>query len=237
MLNIMPVAFITGAGRGIGQALACALAEDGYGLALASRSIEQLRETEQAIKRLRPDCEIVLFSLDVGDPSAVEKAVKETMARFGQIDLLFNNAGQYLQGSWEVGQREFEQLMRVNLHGAFNCSKAVIPHMKQRAVGYIMNVSSICGLHGFAGVGVYSASKFALRGLSESLFRELLPDGIRVTTLCPSWVNTEMSKHGPMSDERKIQPDDVVKTVRFLLSLSPGACINEIVIQCSSDPV
>ncbi len=232
-----PVAFITGAGRGIGRAVAHGLAKDGYNLTLVARSDEQLGETEQLILRDFPDCRVMRCALDVADESAVERTVAQTISGFGRIDVLFNNAGQYLPGTWDVSSAEFENLWRVNLLGAANCIRSIVPHMGTRRAGYIINVSSICGLHGFAGVGVYSATKFGLRGLSESLFRELLPDGIRVTTLSPSWVNTEMSRHGPMEDNQKIQPQDVVNTVRYLLSLSSGACVSELVIQCSADPV
>lgn len=104
--------------------------------------------------------------------------------------------------------------------------------MKQQQSGYIFNVASRSGKVGFAGSGGYSASKFGLVGLNESLYRELTPQGIKVTALCPAWVNTKMAREAgtPLEAGEMIQPDDLFETIRWLLNLSSGACVKEVVI-------
>jgi short-subunit dehydrogenase len=103
--------------------------------------------------------------------------------------------------------------------------------------GTILNVASRAGIIGFPNFGAYGASKFGMVGLSESLYRELAPRGIKVTALCPSWIDTDMARESgtPLSSEEMIQTEDLMKTVRWLLSLSPAACVREVMIECRAD--
>ena len=106
--------------------------------------------------------------------------------------------------------------------------------MRAQRTGYIVNIASRAGKIGFAGEGVYCAEKFGLVGLSESVYRELAGDGIKVTTLCPGWVNTDMAQAAgtPLSAPDMIQPADILQTIRWLLSLTPATCVREVVIEC-----
>lgn len=106
-------------------------------------------------------------------------------------------------GLLDLPSEDMERLLSTNLTGAMNVLQAVVPLMKSRRSGHIFNVSSLCGKHGFAGIGAYCATKFALNGLNKSLFHELVPQGIKVTSICPSWVNTEMAAHAPMSPNER----------------------------------
>ena len=113
--------------------------------------------------------------------------------------------------------------------------KASLAYLKRSAAAQVINISSLCGKIGFAGVGAYCSTKFALNGLSESLYRELVPLGIKVTAICPSYVATRLSANAAMPQSKMIKVDDIAATVRYLLSLSPNAAIKEVVVECASD--
>lgn len=236
------VAIVTGASRGIGACVAAGLAKDGYAVALTARSLDALDQVASLIKSEcsasaegaggQPD--VATFALDVQDHEAVEGMVSSVVSSYKRIDLLFNNAGLGLEGTVDLPHEEFDRVVSVNLKGAFNFLKAVVPVMKEQGEGTIINVSSRAGKIGFANSGAYSASKFGLVGLSESLYRELCPLGIKVTTLCPSWVDTEMTKDAPVSSEEMLVPDDLLKTVRWLLSLSSAAVVKDLIIECKT---
>jgi NAD(P)-dependent dehydrogenase (short-subunit alcohol dehydrogenase family) len=232
-----PVAVVTGAGRGIGRAIAITLAQEGYKTVLIARSQGQLDTVAQEIIRLvRPDPELEpsVYSLDVGDYEAAYRAGVSIVRREGRIDILVNCAGQWAAGILEVSGEQFQRLLAVNVTGALALVQAIVPMMKDQGRGHVFNVASRAGKVGFPEEGAYSASKFALVGLSESLYKELSPLGIKVTTLCPSWVDTDMAQEAgtPLTSEEMIQPEDLAKTVRWLLSLSPAACVKEVVIEC-----
>ena len=209
-------------------------------VALAARSKESLQEVADRIKvnacssASDTTPEILTFAVDVRDHIAVENMVASLISSHQRIDLLFNNAGAGQQGSIDLSHAEFDELLAVNLKGAFNFLKAVVPIMKKQGSGAIINVASRAGKIGFFNSGAYSASKFGLVGLSESLYRELCPLGIKVTTLCPSWVDTEMTKDAPVPHEEMLVPDDLLKTVRWLLSLSPAAVVKDLIIECNA---
>ncbi len=228
------VAFITGAGSGIGRAVALALAGDGFYLALVSRTRTHLEATVEAITDAGIESPVQPVVADVTNADAVANAVRSALAAWGHIDLLFNNAGVLERGTLEFSPDDFRKLVDTNLTGAFNVLRAVAPAMKQRGAGHIVNLASRSGKIGFPGIGGYAASKFGLVGLSESLYRELAAHGVKVTTLCPSWVNTPMARRqaDKWGAEELIQPDDIIRTLRWLLSLSPAACVREVVIEC-----
>lgn len=231
------VAIVTGAGRGIGKCLAHGLAVDGYGVALLARSIPELAETRKEISDSVPNSRLLTLQTDVSDPQSVASAMDEIIGSWKRVDVLVNNAGTHALGTLELTNDDFERLMEVNLFGALNCVRSVLPTMKAQGSGAVINISSVCGIHGFAGVGGYTASKFALMGLSESLYRELLPLGIKVTAICPSWVDTAMAWRSPVPRDKMIRPDDILRTVRYVLSLSGNAAVAQITVQCVPTPL
>lgn len=229
----MKVAIITGASRGIGASVAEALAADGFAIALTARSQVGLKQlADQIIAKGVHTNSVLIYPLDVQDHEAVQAMVSDVYSKFGRIDLLFNNAGIDLLGTIDVSIEDFDKTIAINLRGAFSFLKATVPIMKAQGNGTIINVASRAGKIGFADFGVYGASKFGLVGLNESLYRQLSPLGIKVTALCPSWVDTDMAKLSGLRKEEMISRDDIVSTVRWLLSLSPGAVVKDLTIEC-----
>lgn len=234
-MSARPVALVTGASRGIGRAIACGFAKDGYDVVAMARS-EQPLLTLATEADVSPD-RIIPICIDISDSSSVGKAIDSVHQKYGHIDVLVNNAGMGLLGTLDVNQATFESVLSTNLTGPFLILQKVVPTMLQQRKGAIFNIASRAGKIGFANFGAYAASKFALVGLGESLYRELCPKGIKVTTLCPSWVDTQMAQeagtHLPGSE--MIQCEDIVKTIRWVLSLSPAACVREILVECRAD--
>lgn len=231
------IALITGASRGIGKAVALGLAQDGYRVCLLSRNRDAL---ELVAKEIIEKCQSpshlapLIFACDVSDVNAIKKAVDEIIKQCGHIDIVLNNAGILRQGILESVQ-DFNELVQVNLIGAFNILHAVVPHMKKRQQGYIFNLASICGKEAYTSFGAYSATKFGLVGLSESLFNELAPHHVKVTAICPSYVATDMSSHAEYPPANlMIAPEDILKIMRGLLTLSSQACVKEVVIHCQA---
>jgi 3-oxoacyl-[acyl-carrier protein] reductase len=227
----MRTAFVTGASRGIGKAVALTLAEMGYRLALIATDKAKLEQVAHTLK------DPLVFPLDVSHPDQVAEAVKKTYEKTSRIDLLFNGAGIVHYGTSELPQQDLQAMMQVNLMGAFHCIQQIAPYMKQQRSGYIFNVSSRAGKVGFATHGGYCASKFALIGLNEALFNELISYGVKVTALCPGWVDTDMAAKSPIVPADRIPVADIANTVRFLLSLSPQASVREILIECTKNVI
>jgi NAD(P)-dependent dehydrogenase (short-subunit alcohol dehydrogenase family) len=151
---------------------------------------------------------------------------------FGGLDVLVNNAG---VGSWAPVERidpvEWDRVQGINTRGAFLCSRAAWPLMRARGGGYIVNVSSIAGKEGFAEAAAYAASKHALGGLSESLREEGIPLAIKVTAICPGYVDTPMVAGASVPAEEMIRPEDIAATCLYLLSLSPAVSVPEIILR------
>ena len=229
------VAIVTGANRGIGKALALGLAADGFNVATMARNVNDLKPV--AREAGLDESRFLPIALDLSDTSSIINAVRNIPPEFGRIEVLVNNAGMGVVGTLDVKFDTLESLLAVNLTGPFLLLQQVVPIMLKGRSGTIINVASRAGKVGFAGCGAYGASKFGLVGLSESLYRELAPHGIKVTALCPSWVDTDMARESgtPLSSKEMIQPDDLMKTVRWLISLSPAACIKEVVVECAKD--
>jgi NAD(P)-dependent dehydrogenase (short-subunit alcohol dehydrogenase family) len=225
------VAVITGAGSGIGRAIASGVSGMGIRTVLIGRDLKKLKKVEDEICEgggLKP----AVFQLDIKDYDAVSLTVGKILDKFGRIDILVNNAGVYYDGTLDLSKDDFSDMLETNLTAQFVFLKEVVPILKNQGSGYIFNVVSRSGKTGFAGSGAYCASKFGLWGLSEFLYHELVPQGIRVTALCPAWTNTDMAYVAgtPLEPQQMIQPDDLFKTIKWLLSLSPGACVKEVVI-------
>lgn len=220
-------AIVTGASSGIGKALAIHLANNGYTLLLLSRNQEKLIELEKAL--VGSHC---VAAVDVANSTMVQEAVDNFLARFGQIDLLFNSAGYVKSGTSLLAEDEFLKMINANLLGTFNLIHAVLPSMKEKNAGYIINIASISGKRARATLGGYAASKFAVVGFCEALYKELAETGICVTTICPGLVATPMTDDVKLPREEMLQTSDIVKSVDYLLSLSPNARMQELVLHC-----
>lgn len=226
------VAIVTGASRGIGLSIAQELAQLGYALGIVSRSRDDIEAACHRIKEAVPGVRIVTGAFDIADGDMVSSFVAQVRSQCGSITTLVNNAGEIVPGTSEISLAEAQRMMEVNYLSAVRFIQAVTPEMKAARTGHIFNIASICGVMGIAEVGAYCASKFALVGYSESLARELEPLGIRVTALCPSWVHTRMASRSPLAADEMIQPSDLAQAVRFVLSLSRGVRVRQIVLDC-----
>ena len=231
MKSSTKVAIVTGASKGIGKTIAIGFGKMKLQTILIGRNSEDLKNVADDISK-EGGTQPVLFSVDITDSKKVKETVAEVAEKFGRIDILVNNAGIHFGGSLDLPEQDFKTMLETNLVAQLVFAKEVVPVMRKQQSGYIFNVSSRSGKVGFSGSGGYSASKFGLLGLSESLYRELTPQGIKVTALCPAWVNTQMARQAgtPLDAEEMIQPEDLFETIRWLLNLSPGACVKEVVI-------
>jgi len=232
MISTKKVAIVTGATKGIGKAISIGLAQMGYQMVLIGRDKIDLENVSNVINE-KSGITPVVFQLDITDSESVRQTIQKTKNELGRIDVLVNNAGIYIGGTLSLSEDDFNLMMETNLSAQFVILQEIVPLMKKQKSGYIFNVASRAGKIGFAGSGGYNASKFGLVGLNESLYRELIPQGISVTALCPGWVNTQMATQAGTTLESKqmIQPEDLFKTIHWLLSLSPGACVKEVILE------
>lgn len=226
------VAIVTGASRGIGLAIAAELAGLGYSLGIVARTKSDIEKAAISLQKQFPNVRIISEAFDVVDGTRVEDFVSHISKELGSITVLVNNAGDYKTGTSFMPVEDTQRMMDVNFLAATRFVQAVLPSMKKSEQGYIFNIASMCGVQAFSDVGNYCASKFALVGYSSSLAQELSSTGIKVTALCPSWVNTKQSEGAPMEPEEMIQTNDIALTIRYLLSLGTSASIREIVIHC-----
>lgn len=231
------VALVTGASRGIGQAIAVRLARAGATLVLAARTAPALAEVEETIRTM--GTEALAVPVDLTDDQQVEMLMHTTLTRFGHIDLLVNNAGGGPPRTPIIKARlaDWEWTLRLNLWAAMVLSKLALPSMIARRSGTIVNLCSLAGLSGKAGEAAYAAAKFALRGFSQSLFEEVREYGIKVAVICPGYVDTPLIPPNRRVDRNKmLHPDDVAEAVYNVAVASPRCCPLEVVLHPQHDP-
>jgi 3-oxoacyl-[acyl-carrier protein] reductase len=222
-------AIITGAGKGIGRALAIALANEGVNLGLVARTESDLLHLSEELKQL--NVKVSVAAADISSIDQVNLVVENIKAELGQIDILINNAGIGAFGSFlELEPAKWEEIIKINLFGTYYVTRAVLPEMIERQTGDIINISSTAGQRGAAVTSAYSASKFGVIGLSESLMQEVRKYNIRVSTLTPSTVATDMAKNLNLTDgnpDRVMQPEDFAEMVVSNLKLNRRVFVKE----------
>ncbi|CAH0336670.1 3-oxoacyl-[acyl-carrier-protein] reductase FabG [Flavobacterium sp. CECT 9288] len=215
-------ALVTGAGKGIGKAIALALAKEGVNVILVARTQEEIDSVAAKVRSLR--VKALAVTADVADINSVNAAVEKALSEFGAIDILINNAGIASFGKFlELEPTDWERIIQVNLMGPYYVTRAVVPNMIERQTGDIINISSTAGLAGNAMTSAYSASKFALLGLTDSLMQEMRKHNIRVTALTPSTVATDMAKELKLTDgnpDKVMQAEDMAELVIAQLKLN-----------------
>jgi len=230
------IAWITGAGSGIGLGGARALAAAGATVIMSGRRRDVLEREAAAIRGSGDKAEVE--PLDVSDPSAVQRTTKGILARHGKIDILVNSAGlNNPQRYWRDQTVEsWNQVIRINLDGTFYCTQAVIPSMRLRKDGVVINISSWAGKYTSAMVGAaYNGSKAAVVSLTETINMEECVNGIRACAICPAEVATPILDRRPVppsAEERAkmLQPADLGETIRWVAEQPPHVCINELII-------
>ncbi|MFU1792697.1 3-ketoacyl-ACP reductase [Paenibacillus azoreducens] len=215
-------AIITGAGKGIGRAIATALAKEGVNLGLMARTASDLEALKESLSKVY-GVSVYTATADVSSRSEVEAAVSKLKEELGRIDILINNAGIATFGTVaEMDPEEWERIIQVNLLGTYYVSRAVLPAMLDQNSGDIINISSTAGEKGFATGSAYCASKFGIMGLTESLLQEVRKKNIRVVALTPSTVNTDLARTNNLSigeEDRMMQPEDVAELTLAALKL------------------
>jgi 3-oxoacyl-[acyl-carrier protein] reductase len=215
-------AIVTGAGKGIGKAIAIALAKEGVQVGLIARTSKDLETVAAEITALGVKAAFAVA--DISNIAEVNKAVESIQAELGNTDILINNAGMGVFGKFlDLTPEQWENHIKVNLFGVYYATRAVLPQMIERQTGDIVNVSSTAGLTGAAVTSAYSASKFAVMGLTESLMQEVRKHNIRVTAMAPSTVVTELAKSANLinnNEDRMMQPEDFAELIIAQLKLN-----------------
>lgn len=212
------VAIVTGGGSGIGRGIALALARSGGRVVVCGRRKANLERTIQTIRENGGDG--LAVQADVSDESAVARLIEQVIERYGTIDFLINNAG--INGGAPIHEHSIEdwdRVMAVNLRGPFLMSRAVLPVMRAKGFGHIINISSESGIEYYPGNGAYGVAKHALNALGEFIQRENQDFNIRVDTICPGMVISEMSQDEPdLNLDRCLTPEDIAELVLWLIS-------------------
>jgi 3-oxoacyl-[acyl-carrier protein] reductase len=223
------VALVTGAGKGIGKAIALALAAEGAHVGLIARTEKDLVELAATIRNM--GVQVSYAMADISNREAVEAAVELIRRDLDHIDILINNAGTGKFGKFmELTPDEWEHQVKVNLFGVYYTTRAVLPAMIEKQSGDIVNISSTAGKNGAAGTSAYSASKFGVFGLSESLMQEVRKQNIRVTALAPSTIVTDLAYSANLitgDPERVMHPEDFAELVIAHLKLNRRVLVKE----------
>ena len=241
------VAIITGASSGIGEATARRLAESGARVVLAARRVERLEALAADIERREGTA--LVASTDVTDERSVQRLARAALDAFGRIDILINNAGiMPLSPISKLRVEEWDRMIDVNIKGVLYCIAATLPTMLEQGSGHIINVSSVAGRRPFPSGTVYSATKFAVRAISQGLRLELSPiNGIRVTDIEPGVVATELTHHitdnetanrfqEMWAEKTPLESIDIAETILFVLSRPDHVNVNEILVRPTDQP-
>ena len=228
------VAVVTGAGRGIGRAIAIKLGKLGARVALAARSRTELDETARVI-----GSSASIIPADVRRKEDVARLFEQVTTTLGPVEILVNAAGVGIFGSVvDFKDDDFQTLIETNLRSIFFACRFVLPSMIERKTGHIINISSIAGKVGSATRAVYCASKFGVVGFTESLAEEVRGHGIRVSVICPGSTDTRFSpsESSGKARERMLRPEDIAHAVRAIVTQEPNSFISEIILRPTRKP-
>ena len=230
------VAVITGAGRGIGAAIAQSLADLGASAVLCGRTMAALESTAKAIAEHGGKAEAI--SCDVTDLASVEAAAGRVANSFGHVDILVNNAGiaGFDKPLHQLPPQDWDRILNTNLRGVYYAIRAFAPAMIRARSGHIINISSLAGKNALPNGAAYAASKWGLNGLTYSVAEELRGHNIRVSVICPGSTNTELSPHEGKNPAKMLQPGDVAHAVVMLVTQSPQSFVSEILLRPTQKP-
>jgi 3-oxoacyl-[acyl-carrier protein] reductase len=230
------IAIVTGAGRGIGRAVASNLAECGCRVILTARTLAQLEQVQQEIST--SGAEAIAIAADLTRDDEVQRLVEESQQRIGAPDILINNAGWGKRAAVvKVALEDLDQTLRLNLRAPMILARSLVPSMIEKGEGAVINIGSISGKTGEANGAAYSASKFGLIGFTQSLYEEVREYGIKVAVILPGFVDTPLIPPNRQLERSKmIQPADVAQTVRYILASAPTCCPVEITLRPQKNP-
>ncbi len=218
------VALVTGAGRGIGRAIALALAGEGATVAVTGRNVPRLEQVVGEVETAGG--EAAQWQMDVSDEAQVESSVNSILERWGQIDILVNNAAIIHESVpvWEASIADWDQEMAINLRGTFLCCHFVVPSMVARGQGTVINIGSSSGTIPEYMSGAYGATKWGVIGYTTSLAKSVRPHGVRVNGLNPGWVDTDMTSEDtpPGAGPEWTQPEDIARAAVFMATRAPA---------------
>jgi 3-oxoacyl-[acyl-carrier protein] reductase len=230
------VTLVTGAGRGIGAAIARKLATLGATTILCGRTQSTLDATAQSIVAAGGKAEII--PCDVTALDQLERAATHIQSTFGRLDILVNNAGVggFSHPLHELPPAEWDRVLNTNLRGVYYAIKAFAPLMIRAKAGHIINISSLAGKNALPNGAAYAASKWGLNGLSYSVAEELRGHNVRVSVICPGSVDTELSPHAGKDPKKMLQPEDVAHAVAMLATQAPQSFVSEILLRPTQKP-
>jgi 3-oxoacyl-[acyl-carrier protein] reductase len=230
------VALITGAGRGIGAAIASHLAGLGAAVVLCARSKDELDAQARSITAQGGKASALVC--DVSDLSSVQELAAQIDKTYGRLDILVNNAGigSFSGPLHEMTPQDWEKVLNTNLRGVFYCIRGFAPIMIRQGGGHIVNVSSLAGKNALPNGAAYAASKWGLNGLSYSVAEELRAKGIRVSVVCPGSVDTDLSPHEGKNTNKMLKPDDVAHVVGMLVTQAPQSFVSEVLLRPTQKP-
>ncbi|HLE31634.1 MAG TPA: SDR family NAD(P)-dependent oxidoreductase [Bacteroidota bacterium] len=225
------VAVVTGAGRGIGKAIAVSLAEEGAHVVLVSRSGKELETVRIGIEKRGWTAEVA--AADITDDAAAARVFEDTAKRHGRIDILVNNAGiGRFAPIRSLAMRDLDDMWKLNVRALVHCTKLALPIMEKNKRGVIVNISSLAGKNAFIGGAGYAATKWALLGLSRCLMLEEREHNIRVVAICPGSVDTTFNDNrDPEKRQRILSPQDVAEAVLLAVTMPERAMVSEIDIR------
>jgi NAD(P)-dependent dehydrogenase (short-subunit alcohol dehydrogenase family) len=230
------VAVITGAGRGIGAAVARKLAELGAVAVLCGRSRSTLEATAHSIQKAGAQAEIA--ACDVTDLASVETIASHVERTLGRVDVLVNNAGVGGFGGplHKLDPDSWDRVLNTNLRGVYYCIRGFAPMMIRARSGHIVNISSIAGKNALPNGAAYAASKWGLNGLTYSVAEELRAHNIRVAVICPGSTHTELSPHTDKDPSKMLQPEDVAHVVEMLVTQNAQSFASEVILRPTQKP-
>lgn len=222
---------VTGASRGIGKAIAEKYAAAGHTLFLCARDAEKLKICAEELQTTYK-IKVLHYSADLGSPQGAKGFGKWVCENANTIDILINNAGQFIPGNiYNEEDGTLEKMIGINLYSAYNVTRSLLKSMMKAGSGHIFNISSIAGLQAYPNGGAYSISKFALTGFSKNLREEMKGFNIKVTTVYPGAVYTSSWDGSGVEKSRIIEVEDIANMIFVCSKLSPQACVEDIVIR------
>ncbi len=230
------VAVITGAGRGIGAAIARSLASLGATSVLCGRTRASLLATASQIATLGGQAQVA--ECDVTDLASVQAAAARTEHALGRLDILVNNAGigSFGRPLHELPPEDWDRVLNTNLRGVYYCIRSFAPLMIRGRSGHIINVSSLAGKNALPNGAAYAASKWGLNGLTYSVAEELRAYNIRVSVICPGSTETDFSPHAGKDSNKMLQPSDIAHVVEMLVTQRPPSFVSEVLLRPTMKP-